>query len=517
MMRPLRVVNALGRLLRLWSLTLLFPIPVGLWFEERDTVLAGLPAVPRSTLVFLAAFLTSAALWGPAILLGRRVREEEMLDREGYLTVALAWLLMALLGMLPFLYSGVLRSPVDAFFESMSGFTGTGSSVILEPLEGVDKAILFWRALSQWIGGLGIIVLFVAFLSGIARGGLQLFQAEAASHIATRLKPKLAETARTLLGLYATVTAVMVALLTPLLLRTPAVAGWDVALFDATAHVFAAYGTGGFSTHTASIAYYDDAWVEGALTLFMLFGGVNFSLVYLLFRERDSRLFRTSEFRFYVGAYAVAMAVNAAILMFARPTEGFGEVTRLGPLAALRHSSFTVASLYTGTGFSTADYAVWPQGSLLILILVMFFGGMAGSTSSAIKSFRWLILLKTVVRELRHMVHPRAILPVRLGTRVIEPGTVSSVAGFFFVYLAVWIAGTLIVVVTDPLLGIVDGTAATASNLGNVGGGLGNVGPSHGYGGLLWSSKLVLTLMMWVGRLEIFPVLLLLIPKIWRN
>jgi trk system potassium uptake protein TrkH len=505
-MRLARVWSAIAAILRLFSFALLLPIPVALLYDPWDHPVLGYD-IPRNVLVFLAAFAIAVLVWAPLHHLTRKASEDDLLDREAYLVVSLGWLAVTLVGMTPFLISGDLQSPVDAFFETMSGLTTTGFTVVADA-DGTDPSILFWRSTLQWVGGLGIIVLMVALLSKLTHGGLQLFQAEASGH-AQRIRPKLAETARTLWILYSTVTLVFIVILL-LIFYYHTGLGLKTAIFEAVNHVAAALATGGFATHGASVRYFDDPVLEGALTFMMLAGATNFALVYGLVRYGRWRpLFKSPEWRFFIAIYGLAcLAVTAALL-----SNGAG----LG--RALRHSTFNVASIYTTTGFASTDFALWPDPALVILLLLTLMGGMAGSTTGAIKSIRWLILTKAVARELRKLLHPRAVLPVRVGHRMIPEDILATVISFFFTYLAIWTLATLILVSTEPLVGIFDGIVLASSSLGNVGAGVGVAGPfaSPGVPALLPSTKILMAFLMWFGRLEIFTALLLFYPSSWRR
>lgn len=505
-MRFARVWSAIAAILRLFSFLLLAPVPVALLYDDWSFD-AGPVDLPRNALVFVACFAIAALAWLPMHLLSRKAEDEDLLDREAYLVVALGWLAVTILGMTPFMLSGTLPSPTDAFFETMSGLTTTGFTAIAD-VDGTDPSVLFWRVLLQWLGGLGIIVLMVALLSKLTHGGLPLFQAEASGHT-QRIRPKLAETARTLWILYSTVTVAFVAVLF-LILHFHTGLAVKPAAFEAIAHAFTALATGGFSTHTAGITFFGDPLLEVALLFMMLAGATSFALVYGLLRHGRWRpLFQSPEWRFYMGLYGIFTA--AVVLILA--------VSGYDPGDSLLDGAFNVASIYTTTGFANADFALWPDPALILLLVGMLMGGMAGSTTGAIKSIRWLILVKAVARELRKLLHPRAVIPVRIGTRVIREDVLATVMAFFFTYLAVWTAGAVLLVATEPMVDAFGGIALAASSIGNVGVSLGALGPfaSPGASGLLPSSKLIMAFLMWFGRLEIFTALLLFYPSSWRQ
>lgn len=507
MMRPLRVLGALAAIIRLEAGLLLVPIPVALYFSPWDTSVWG-ATVPAAVVAFLAASVLCTAFWAPLMLVTRRAREEDLLEREGILAIGLGWLVAALFASVPFLLMRVFEGPtafVDALFEAMAALTGTGTSAIPPSALGeVDKAVLLWRALLQFVGGLLIIVLFIALLSRLHQSTLPLVATEAAGHLTRRLRPKLAETVRTVWMLYVGVAAVLVAAMAAILARhlTPA-----QALLDATIHVFAAYSTGGLATATSSLIAADPFFAAG-LVVCMLLGATNFSLLFLLLRRGDLRLLGDPEWRFWMTALGIAVLANTLILM----QHGMGLVR------AAKGSMFTMTAFSSGTaGLAITDYSGWPPASLLILTLLMFMGGMAGSAAGGIKGTRWLVLFKMLGRELRKILHPRAVIAVRIGGRPLKEETLASVAAFFFTYLAVWTVGTLAVTATDPHFDLMSGAFAAAATLGNAGGGIGEVGPLFGYASVLPSTKLVLTGLMWAGRLELFAALLLFNPRSWRN
>lgn len=507
MMRPLRVLGAIAAIIRLEAFLLLIPIPVALHFSAADTEVAG-TLVPAAVVAFVAAALLCTAFWAPLLLITRRAREEDLLEREGVLAVGLGWLVASLFASVPFLLMRTFEGPtafVDASFEAMSALTGTGASAIPPvTLATVDASILLWRAILQFVGAMLIIVLFIALLSRLHQSTLPLVATEAAGHLTRRLRPKLAETVRTVWMLYVGVAAVLALAMTAILSRHLPL---DRALLEGTIHVMAAYSTGGLAT-SASILIASDGLFAGALVVCMLLGATNFSLLFLLLRRRDARVLGDAEWRFWMTALGIAIVANTLILLH------HGYALR----AAARDSAFTLTAFSSGTaGLAITDYSGWPSASLLILTLLMFMGGMAGSAAGGIKGTRWLVLFKMLGRELRRILHPRAVIAVRIGGRPLKEETLASVAAFFFTYLAIWAVGTLVVTATDSHLDLQSGAFAAAATLGNAGGGIGAVGPALGYAALLPTTKVVLTILMWAGRLELFAALLLFNPSSWRN
>lgn len=508
MMRLSRILGALAVALRLESVLLLVPIPVALHFSAWDTVVAGI-VMPRAALALLASSVLCAVVWAPLILLTRDARQEDMLEREAMLTVALGWIVASLFGMLPFLLVGAFTGPgaiVSAFFETMSGFTGTGMTALVPAaLDTTDKAILMWRALTQFAGALGVIVLFIALFSRLQAASLPLVQQDAGGHLTRRLQPKLAETARTLWVLYLGIAATLALLLTFVLRRQ---LPWDQAVFESLCHVFSALSTGGFATQGANLGLYDDWLFEAGLIVCMLLGATNFTLIVYLLRRRDTRILRDPEWRFWVAMVGITILLNAGLLWRAGT----------GAVEALRGSTFTVTAFASGTaGLHAADYSRWPAASLVLLTIMMFLGGMAGSAAGGVKGTRWLILFKMLGREIRRVLHPRAVIPVRVGGRVLKEETLSAVAAFFFTYLAAWVLGTILLTALDGHFDLESGAFASAAALGNAGGGIGLLGPSFGYAAALPVSKMILAALMWGGRLELIAALLVFYPKAWKS
>jgi len=505
MMRPLRVVRGIRDITGLFLLAFILPVLVTLVYEPWTDETFG-ARLPPSLAPFLAAAATVALVWVVLTMMTRRTSTHDMLDKEAYLVVGLGWIMITLLGSLPFLYSGVLPAFWDAFFESMSGITTTGASALQVPVESVPAGVLFWRAWLQWIGGLGIIVLFVAALSRLTQGAMTLFQAEASGHMATRIRPTLVATARTLWRLYTVITVLMVLVFTALMARIGL--PWKTALYDGTYHAFTTLSTGGFSSRTGSIGWFSDPWIETATIVFMLVGATNFALL-LRVREGEWRaLVKDPQWRLLMSVFAVATVLVVIVLWW----DGVRSV------AIVRAAAFAVTTALTGTGLVTAaDFGFWPPAALVVLLMLMLMGGNAGSTSGAIKSGRFLILGKVVAREIRRLLHPRAVIPLRVGQRTFDERAVYATIAFFFAYLTTWVLGTVLVAAFEPDLSVVDIASATASTLGNVGVGLGQVGPSGGYAMLSVPSKVVLTGLMWLGRLEIFTALLLFKPESWKD
>jgi trk system potassium uptake protein TrkH len=482
-----------GLLLAYLSLSALLPAAVALWY--------GQPPWP---------FLGATAIGGAVGLgLHRLGRDSGQVGfREGYLVVALTWLLASLYGALPYLLSGEdqLRRPVDALFESMSGFTTTGATVLVD-VEAVDHSLLLWRQLTQWLGGMGIIVLAIAVLPRLRVGGRQLLESEMPGpemDFAERIR----STAQRLWFLYVALTAAQVAILT-----TIGVVGLDhrMGFFEAVSSAFAALPTGGFMPENRS--YEDFAAISQWVTAgFMALAGANFVLLYKAFvRRRPRAMARDEEFRLYLGLLAGASAIVAAQIW----AEGLA-----GGEAAIRHGVFQAVSIMTTTGFASIDFALWPTLVLLTFVLLMFIGGSAGSTAGSIKVVRHLLLGKSLRRELRQTVHPEVVLPIRLNGLVIDERTLRALTSFILLYLGVFVVGAALLAIDGAVQGPdirpIDTIAAAATTLGNVGPALGDVGPMSSFEPFSDLSSLVMFVLMWLGRLELIPVLVLLTRRYWR-
>lgn len=503
-MRFSHVASAVAAMLRLYSFALLVPVLIAFAYEPYQTDVFGV-LVPVNALRFLAAFLLLNAVLVPVQLITRGAEEEDLSEPEGYLTAALGWLLMPLFGMVPFLAAGTFHSPLDAYFEAMSGLTTTGFSVLPVAADTLDPSLNLWRALLQWVGGIGIVILSLALISRLTHGGMRLFQAESSVHAAKRLRPKLVDTARTLLSLYTGLSVLLFGLLFMALLRTGM--PWKDAVLDGLIHMMAAFGTGGFSSHAASVGFFQDVWVEAVLILTMVVGATNFHIL-IAIRHGDWRTARRDpEWRFFfVVTSLIVVAITGALV-----------ASGMSATSALRHGAFATVSIVTTTGFSTTDWSTWPLVTTFLLMLAMFMGGTSGSTTGAIKAFRVLLLAKLLQRQLKKLVHPRAVIPVRLGSRVVPEEAIGTAAAFIFTYVVLWVAGTLALSVSEPGVGGFDAAAASAASIGNIGNAFGTFGPSGSVASLTALTKGIMTALMWFGRLEIFTALLLFSPASWRN
>lgn len=473
-------LHVVGALIKWLSVTFLLPLLYAILVRESPFpyVLPGL-----------------VALGGGWLLERATQTEQDIRLREGFLVVSLVWLLVAFLGALPFVLWGAL-SPVDAYFEAMSGFTTTGATVIAH-VEELPRSLLLWRAFTQWLGGMGIIVLAVAILSKLGVGGTQLMDAEAPGPTLERLTPRIRETARLLWGVYVGLTLLNILLLM----------ACGLSWFDATAHAFTTLSTGGFSTRDAGFTALP-AMAQWVTILFMTIGGLNFALLYrALLRRQGAALLQETETRFYLG-----LLLGATLLLWLHVGAGWEN---------LRHSAFQATSIMTTTGYASVDFERWAPLGKMVLLLLMFLGGCSGSTAGSIKVIRTWLVLRFIVREIQKVIHPRLVRPIRVSGRVVSEETVRAVAVFSIFYITIFVLGSLLLL-TDAArrgldLSILEAASAVAATLGNVGPGFGMVGPMSTYADLPTTSKALLVLLMWAGRLEIFPVIVLFARSYWKG
>jgi trk system potassium uptake protein len=420
-------------------------------------------------------------------LLVRKKANEHLSHRDGIAIVTIGWVAAGLFGTLPYLLSGAVPTFTDACFESFSGFTTTGASIFTR-IEGLPEGILLWRSLTQWLGGMGIIVLSLAILPFLGVGGMQLYKAEIPSPVVDKLKPRISETAKTLWKVYIFLTLLEITFL--------AVGG--MSLFDALCHSFSTMPTGGFSPRDASIAYYASPFLQWTIIFFMLLAGINFSLHYKFLRGDLGIFVRDPECRVFL----------LLILLFL-------VVVTLNTSGDTRDAAFQVTSIITTTGFVTVDYDQWPALTKSILLTCMFLGGMAGSTGGGMKIMRSILLVKHSYREIFRIIHPRAVTAVKLGGRPVQEDVLSSVWGFFILYLALFTLATLLMAALG--LDMITSFSSVAASIGNIGPGMGLVGPVSNYAAIPWAGKWILIFCMLLGRLEIYTVILLLVPEYWRK
>ncbi len=445
---------------------------------------------------------------GGAIMLLTKNHRKEIQKREGYIIVTFGWIFMALIGTLPYIFTGAIPSFTNAFFETMSGYTTTGASILTD-IESIPNGVLFWRSITHWIGGMGIIVLAIAILPLLGIGGMQLFAAEAPGPGGDKLHPRITDTAKRLWLIYVGYTLAETVLLK--------LAG--MSFFDAINHSLATLSTGGFSTKNASVAYWNDnPMVQYIIIVFMFLAGSNFVLSYFAFKRKFQKMFQDEEFKMY-SALIIGLTVVASLLIYFEADvaiSSIGHPMVWGPFeSAFRHALFQVLTIITTTGFVSADYTLWTPFLTIFFFGMMFLGGCAGSTAGGIKVMRHLIMIRNGVLEFKRTLHPHAILPVRYNSKAVPQPIVFNILGFFILYMLSFIMGTLVF----SWLGLDFNTAlgGAASTLGNVGPALGDLGPVNNYAALPVAAKWWSSFLMLIGRLELFTVLILLTPFFWRN
>ena len=478
------IARLLGAILLLLGVAMAFPLAWSIHFEETAAIRA-----------FVISICSAFAVGVLLIAVGRG-RQPELRRREGLAVVALAWILAAAVGALPFTLSDVLPSYIDSYFEAMSGFTTTGSSV-LEDIEGAAKGVLFWRDFTQWLGGMGIIVLFIAVLPSLGVGGRHLFSSEIPGAVKEGLRPRIKDTALLLWEIYFVLSAAEVVLLK--------IQGMST--FDSMCHTFGTMATGGFSPRAASIAAYGSPMIEFTVLVFMLFAATNFSLYFLVLRGNGLAVFRDIEWRVFGGVIVFCLLAVGAELVFR------GVYT--APLEALRYSSFQVVSIVTTTGFMTADFDTWPAFSRLLLVALMFLGACSGSTGGSVKVLRAIVLVKYAYYAAYKVFRPQTVFTLRVGDRVFKGETVRDIVAFFIIFSAIFLFGSLAM----AAMGLDPVTACTSvsATMGNIGPGLSGVGPTGNFAAVPDAGKMLLSLFMLMGRLELYTVLALVVPAFWRE
>ncbi len=477
------IVFVLGRTLLAEAVLMLPSILVGLIYGEQTTLAFAPPVL---------LLLLLGALFG-----AKRPHNSAIYARDGLVIVALAWVALSLIGALPFYLSGEAQfsNIVDCIFEIVSGFTTTGATILQDP-EALPKSLLFWRSFSHWIGGMGVLVFVLAIVPLSEDRSLHLMRAEVPGPVVGKLVPRMRDTAKILYGVYSVMTVVLVGLL--LLGGMP--------LFDSVCHAFGAAGTGGFSVKTAGIAYYGSAYIEIVLSIFMLLFGVNFNLYYLIIIRRIREAAKSEELRWY----GIIVALSTALVAW----NVYSIYQNAG--ASIRYALFQVSSIMTTTGYGTVDFAnEWPQFTQTLLVVLMVIGACAGSTGGGLKVSRVILLLKTFAQEVRHLIHPRAIGVVRLEGRPVEPGTLRNTLAYFMMYAVIIIASVLLLSLDG--FDFATNVSAELACFNNIGPGIGLVGPIENYAKFSPFSKALLTLNMLFGRLEIFPMLVLLSPRMWKR
>ena len=472
------VFKVTGKALMVEAVSMLIPLLVSLIYQEDPT-----PFLFTIPLVMVIGFLLSLL---PS--------NDHFFPREGFFSVALIWLLMGAFGALPFYFSGFFPTYIDCFFEAVSGFTTTGAS-ILTAVEPLPRGILFWRSFIHWLGGMGVLILTIALLPSLGARTLHLMKAESPGPVVSKLVPKSSQSSKILYGIYCGLTAIEV-----IALR---IAGMP--WYDSIVHSFATAGTGGFSTRNLSIAAYGSPAIEIIITIFMLLFSVNFSLYFLLLCGKVKQVLQSDELRFFLIVVFASITLISINIWDLYPTGG----------ESIRHAAFQVGSIISTTGFASTDFNLWPEFSRVLLVLLMFIGACAGSTGGAIKCSRVLLLLRCIRREIRQVIHPRAVNVVKLDGKIVEESGLRSVHIFFSAYMFIILIATLLVSVDNYSFGTT--FTAVVSCIGNIGPGLELVGPMGNYALFSGFSKLILSLCMIVGRLEILPILVLFSGNAWKR
>ena len=476
------VVNVLGLLLLFNGLFMFLCLPATVVFNLDDVVSMGFSATATLGLGMMTWVLT------------RSSEKPSIRKREGFLIVSFGWVVMSLSGTLPYIMSGSVVSFTDAFFETLSGYTTTGASIITD-LDVVPRDILLWRSMTQWIGGMGIIVLAVAILPILGIGGMQLFVAESPGLKADKLAPKIRDTAKRLWLIYVGLTVAELVMLK--------IAG--MTWFDALNHALTTMATGGFSTQNTSAAEFSPA-IQYIITFFMFMAGTSFTLTYFALVGNFKKVLENEEFRFYTGIILLT-TVGVSVVVASVSDVGFEK--------AFRDSIFQIISLITTTGFVSADYTSWTSFITMVFFILLFFGGSAGSTAGGVKIVRHIILVKNSILELKRQLHPSAIIPVRLNGRAVDQSITYNVVAFIMTYIIIFALGS--VVMTMFGVDLLTAMGSVATSLGNVGPGIGNVGPMDNFAWLPSGAKWFLAILMLVGRLELFTVLILFTPYFWRG
>lgn len=474
------IVYIIAKMLGVEGAGLLIPAFVAFLYGESDVI------------QFL---IVSAVLGAIFFIFGRKRPENKVIyAKEGLVIVGLAWILWSLFGALPFVLTGSIPSYVDAFFETVSGFTTTGSTILTD-IEALPKGVAFWRSLTHWIGGMGVLVFVMMLTSLDDEHSMHLMRAEVPGPEADKLVPKARATARILYLMYFVLTAAEVVFLM----------FGGMSFYDALLHSFSTAGTGGFSNRNASVAYYDSAYIDGVITVFMILFGVNFNLYFLIRLKNWKDALKNEELHAYLGIIAGAVAIVTVNILGI-----YGNIVH-----AFRYASFQVASVITTTGFCTADFNLWPELSKVVLLCIMVIGACAGSTGGGIKVSRFLILVKSIKQEVRRMLHPKAVTIVKINGKRVGNDTIRSVYIYFISYILVMMVSILLVSINN--FDFATTFSSVLTTLNNVGPGISMVGPVENFHMFSPLSKLVFCMDMLLGRLEIFPYLLLMSPELWRR
>ena len=475
--------NIIGILLMINGFLMLTAVPFGIYHSES------------SWKGILISSLINSALGAFLYYKTKDAENKDLKRRDGYLIVTSSWICMCLFGMLPYIITGQIPNASNAFFETVSGYTTTGAT-ILDDIESLDHSILYWRSLTQWIGGMGIIVLAVAILPFLGIGGMQLFVAEAPVFSLDKLQPRIKETAKRLWIIYISFTILLFFIL------------WaeGMNLFDAVNHAMTTFATGGFSTKNASIGYFESPLIQYTIILFMIISATNFTLTYFALKLDFRKVINNEEFRIYFSFILILTLIVFSTLVFI--DNSYLEET-------FRDSLFNVASIVTTSGFTTADFTGWTEFITILFFILMFFGACAGSTSGGIKIVRHVILLKNSYIEIKKQLHQSGVFPLKFNNRRVPAEVVSNILAFTMLYVVVFSLGSIIMTIMG--VDFMTSIGSVAATLGNVGPGIGDVGPSSTYNSIPVGGKWFLALLMFIGRLELFTFLMIITPIFWRN
>jgi trk system potassium uptake protein TrkH len=477
------ILKIIGFLLILIGFSMLFGIPFSIYYGDND--------IPSLLISGFGTMLLGALFWFTM----KTDQETEINKRQAYLIVTIGWITSAAVATLPFIIYGSIPGFTDAFFEMMSGFTTTGST-ILTNVEAVPHGLLFWRSMTHWLGGMGIIVLSLAILPLLGIGGMQLYQAEVSGPSKEKLHPRVTETAKRLWAIYVILTFAEVCLL---------LAG-GMNLFDSLCHSFGTLATGGFSTKNASIAYYHSPYIEYIVIIFMFLGGTNFTLHYYGLHGKLKAYWQDDEFKFYISFILVTVGLTT-LYLFLHNTQTLE--------SAFRDSAFSIITILSSTGFVTVDYEKWAPFATQFFIFLLLFGACAGSTSGGVKMIRYQLLIKNGMLELKRLLHPNAVIPVRHNKKTVSPEIISKVSAFVLLYFAIFGLGSSIMAFLG--LELQSAMGSVAACMANIGPGLGSTGPLTNFSKVPETGKWVLSFLMLIGRLEIFTVFIIFSPDFWKK
>lgn len=483
-MNPAQIIKLISLLLIVIAGFMLMPAFIAFVYNEMNVL--------QSFLITIIVMFSISALM---LYLLRHKKVKTLTTRDGFIFVSLIWVIASLSGAIPFYISGTIPSFTNAFFETISGFTTTGASILTD-IEALPQSMLFWRSMTHWLGGMGIVVLTVAIFPILGIGGLQLIKAEAPGPTVDRITPRIAETAKLLWMIYIgfTVTETLLLML------------GGLNLFDALTHTFGTLATGGFSIKNSSIGHYNSAYIEGVITLFMIIAGINFTLHYRLLTGNAKPLLANTELKTYISIFII----TTIIIAFSLHKEVYSSLA-----TCFRYASFQAATILTTTGYATTDFEQWPFLAQSVLFILMFVGGCSGSTGGGMKVLRIVTLFKTAFNEMKHLIHPRGIFSLRISGKVIKKDLAYAIAGFFFLYIAMLLAITFVVSLAGG--DILTSVATALATVGNIGPGFGKIGPAENYAFYPGFVKWILSFAMLAGRLELYTVLVLFTPAFWKK